>query len=87
MKTVIRDGPTAIAASVVGTMAPTVKPMADAAKDSAVTIPQNFPNLQVNNQVSDPAGYTLKAYMTYHVSNEAVGRTGNNSIARIKITH
>ena len=76
MKTVMREGPTAIAASVVGTMAPTVKPMADAAKDSAVTIPQNFPNLQVKNQVSDPARYTLKAHMTYHASNEAVGRTG-----------
>lgn len=47
MKTVIRDGPTAIAASVDGTMAPTVRPIADAAKDSTVTIPQNFSNLQV----------------------------------------
>lgn len=46
MKTVIRDGPTAIAASVDGTMAPTVRPIADAAKDSTVTIPQNFSNLQ-----------------------------------------
>lgn len=46
MKTVIREGPNAIAASVVGTMAPTVKPIADAAKDSTVTIPQNFPNLE-----------------------------------------
>jgi hypothetical protein len=31
---------------VVGTIAPTVRPIADAAKDSAVTIPQNFPNLK-----------------------------------------
>lgn len=46
MKTVIRDGPRAIAASVVGTMAPTVRPIADAANDSTVTIPQNFANLK-----------------------------------------
>jgi len=45
MKTVMRDGPTAIAASVLGTIAPTVRPIADAANDSTVTIPQNFPNL------------------------------------------
>jgi hypothetical protein len=31
---------------VVGTIAPTVRPIADAANDSAVTIPQNFPNLE-----------------------------------------
>lgn len=30
----------------VGTIAPTVRPIADAAKDSVVTIPQNFPNLE-----------------------------------------
>lgn len=46
MKTVIIEGPNAIAASEVGTIAPTVNPIADAAKDSAVTIPQNLPNLQ-----------------------------------------
>lgn len=50
MKTVIRDGPNARAASVVGAIAPTVKPIADAAKDSVVTIPQNFPNLE--NKIS-----------------------------------
>lgn len=44
-KTVRREGPTTIAASVVGTIAPTASPIADAAKDSKVTIPQNFPNL------------------------------------------
>ncbi|KAI7995158.1 Protease 2 [Camellia lanceoleosa] len=37
-----RDGPKAIAASVVGTIAPTVRPIADAAKDSTVTIPKTF---------------------------------------------
>lgn len=47
MKTVMREGPKAIAASVVGTIAPTVRPMADAAKDSTVTIPQNFTNLEL----------------------------------------
>lgn len=46
MKIVIREGPKAIAASVVGTMDPTVRPIADAANDSTVTIPQNFPNLE-----------------------------------------
>lgn len=46
MNTVISDGPTAIAASVVGTIAPTVRPMADAAKDSTVTMPQNLANLK-----------------------------------------
>lgn len=45
MNTVIRDGPTAIAASVEGTIAPTVRPIADAANDSIVTMPQNFANL------------------------------------------
>lgn len=47
MKTVIRDGPKAIAASVVGAIAPTVSPIADAANDSTVTMPENFPNLEV----------------------------------------
>lgn len=47
MNTVIRDGPTAIAASEVGTIAPTVRPIADAANDSIVTMPQNFANLSV----------------------------------------
>jgi len=47
MNTVIREGPTAMAASVVGTIAPTVRPIADAANDSIVTIPQNFANLSV----------------------------------------
>lgn len=46
MKTVISEGPKANAASVVGTIAPTVRPIADAEKDSMVTIPQNFPNLE-----------------------------------------
>lgn len=55
MKTVMRDGPTAIAASVLGTIAPTVRPIADAAKDSTVTIPQNFPNLARNLFVRDLA--------------------------------
>lgn len=55
MKTVMRDGPTAIAASVFGTIAPTVRPMAEAAKDSTVIIPQNFPNLAINLFVRDIA--------------------------------
>ena len=55
MNTVMRDGPRAKAASVVGAMAPTVKPMADAANDSTVTIPLNFPNLnqQIQIYISD----------------------------------
>jgi len=52
MKTVIREGPTAIAASVVGTIAPTVRPIADAAKDSIVIMPQNFPNLKYQTEVN-----------------------------------
>lgn len=36
----------------VGTIAPTVRPIADAAKDSTVTIPQNFPNLESQNSKS-----------------------------------
>lgn len=55
MKTVMRDGPTAIAASVFGTIAPTVRPIAEAAKDSTVIIPQNFPNLARNLFVRDIA--------------------------------
>ena len=49
------EGPTAIAASVLGTIAPTVSPMADAAKDSTVTILQNFPNLQGENLQTQPS--------------------------------
>lgn len=52
MNTVIREGPTAIAASVLGTIAPTVRPIADAAKDSTVIIPQNFPNLKGQEYLS-----------------------------------
>lgn len=48
----MREGPTAIAASVVGTIAPTVRPIADAAKDSIVTMPQNFPNLECQTNKS-----------------------------------
>ena len=51
MNTVIRDGPRAIAASVVGAIAPTVRPMADAANDSTVTIPQNLANLNAKHEI------------------------------------
>lgn len=55
MKTVMSEGPTAIAASVLGTIAPTVSPIADAAKDSTVTILQNFPNLEVEKLQTQPS--------------------------------
>lgn len=55
MKTVMSEGPTAIAASVLGTIAPTVSPIADAAKDSTVTILQNFPNLEVEKLQNQPS--------------------------------
>lgn len=45
MKTVMIDGPKALAASEVGAIAPTVNPMAEAAKASTVTIPDNLRNL------------------------------------------
>lgn len=49
MNTVISEGPRAKAASVVGARAPTVNPMADAAKASAVTTPENVTNLPTKN--------------------------------------
>lgn len=74
MKTVMREGPKAIAASVVGTIAPTVRPMADAAKDSAVTIPQNFANLEL---------YKIKlltfSKRRYHLCNQMQQWTGKSS--------
>lgn len=49
MKIVIMDGPRALAASIVGATAPTVKPIAEAAKASTILTPENFKNLIHNH--------------------------------------
>lgn len=57
MKTVITEGPKANAASVDGTMDPTVRPRAEEVKDSIVTTPRNWTNLIEREKTSHEVIY------------------------------